>query len=512
MSIFRSALNFGFFTMISRISGFVRDVFIAVYLGAGTLADAFIVAYRIPNLFRSFFAEGAFSVSFVPIFSSTYESDKEQAKSFASEVISFLFYILLFFTIILEIAMPLAVFALAPGFIEVSGKMELTIELSRIIFPFLIMISLLSLLAGILNSFDKFAAAAFTPTILNLCMIVFLLFLTPYFKNEAYALCYGILFAGILQLTWLYYKVRKEGIKLRLLRPKLVFKSPSPELKEFLKRVVPGLFGAGIYQINILIGTFLVSFLVSGSISWLYYATRIFHLPVGTIAVAVGTVLLPTLSRHIKNKETVSSYISLNKAIEFSLLLSLPATVGLVCLDGLIIQTLFQHGHFTAIDTSQTAPALLVMALGLPALTLTKTFAPTFYARGDTKTPVKIAVVALIFNIIFSIALMFSLKHVGIALATTLSLWVSCGQYIYLLLKRKYMVITKDLLIKIAKMIFCCFVMAFGISLALFLMAKTLTSLIFLVFLGIILFFSSSLVCGVFSYKELRTAFRKGKK
>ncbi len=512
MSLFRSAINFGFFTMISRVTGFVRDVLIAVYLGAGMMADAFIVAYRLPNLFRSFFAEGAFNVSFVPIFSSTYQEDKEKAQSFASEAISCLFYILFTFTLLFEILMPLAIFVMTPGFIEIPGKMEMTIELSRIVFPFLMMISVLSLLSGILNSFDKFAAAAFTPSILNLTMIVFLLFLAPFFKNPAYALCYGILAAGVIQLLWLYRIVIKQGVKLRLMRPKLVFKSPSPELREFFKRIIPGLFGSGVYQINILISTFLVSFLVTGSVSWLYYATRIFHLPVGTIAVAVGTVLLPTLSRHIKNKQTASSYVSLNKAIEFSLLLSLPATVGLICLDTAIIQTLFQHGNFTALDTSQTAPALMMMALGLPALTLTKTFAPTFYARGDTKTPVKIAVMALVVNMIFSIALMFSLKHVGIALATTISLWVSCAQYFYLMLKRKYILITKELWIKLTKILICSLIMGFVISVGLFLCAKTLTSLILIVILGITIFFISCFLTGTIKYQEYKHIFAKGKK
>ncbi len=512
MSLYRSALSFGFFTIISRVSGFIRDVLIAIYLGAGSLADSFIVAYRLPNLFRSFFAEGAFNVSFVPIFSSTYQEDKEKAQSFANEAISFLFYILLFFTLIMEILMPVIIFAMTPGFFEVPDKFATTISLSRIVFPFLIMISILSLLSGILNSFDKFAAAAFTPTILNLSMILFLLVLSPLFENKAYALCYGILFAGLVQLVWLYAKVKKEGIHLRFLRPKVVFKFPSAELKEFIKRVLPGLFGAGVYQVNILVSTFLVSFLISGSVSWLYYANRIFHLPVGTIAVAIGTVLLPALSRQIRNKETIASYTSLNRAIEFSLLLSLPATVGLVCLDTLIIQTLFQHGHFTAIDTSQTAPALMVMALGLPALTLTKTFAPSFYARGDTRTPVKIAVVALIINLIFSIALMFSLKHVGIALATTISLWISCFQYWYLLSKRKYMIITKDVWIKALKILICSLAMGFALSLGLFLSAKTLTSLIFLVILGIVVFFACCFVTGAIKHQEFLSALKRKKK
>ena len=509
MSLFRSALSFGFFTMISRITGFIRDVLMAVFLGTGILADAFIVAYRLPNMFRSFFAEGAVSVSFVPIFSSTYEEDKHKAENFANQSISFLFYILLIFTLVCQLFMPAIVIMIAPGFLDTADKLALTTELARLAFPILLMVSILSLLAGILNSFDRFAAAAFTPSILNISMILFLLFVSPYAPSPAHALCYGILVAGVIQLLWLYYKVVRTGVHLRLLRPKVVFKSPSPELKNFVKRVIPGLFGSGIYQINILVSTLFVSFLASGSISWLYYATRLFHLPVGTIAVAIGTVLLPTMSRQIKNRDIKGSYASLNKAIEISLLLALPATVGLIVLDTFIVQTLFQHGKFTAEDTSQTAPALTMMALALPALTLIKTFAPTFYARGDTKTPVKIALYSLIINMVFSLILMFPMQHNGIALAGSISSFFSCAVFLYLLRRYRYMNFSRESLIKSFKITLCSLVMGISLYIGNILLVKSLTNLIFLVLLGIAVYFIAILLLRVYAYNELKSILRR---
>lgn len=438
MRLLKSILTVGGWTFISRIAGFVRDMLIARFLGAGLLSDAFFVSLRFPNLFRSLFAEGSLNVSFLPIFSGLLHSEgKERARKFAREAFSFMFYLLLVLTVIIELCMPWLIFVLVPGFDNDPGKLEVTAALSRITFPFLLCVSLVSLFACILNALGKFAAAAFTPTLMNLVMIFFLAALHPYFPNPAFALAWGVFAAGILELLFLGFFVYKKGYLFNFLSPFKVLLKPSKDLKLLLKRMLPGVFGSGIYQINLFVDTYLVSFLGTGAVSWLNYANRLFQLPVGIIGVAIGTALLPLLSEHIKKKEMEKAYDSMNRSLEFSLIMSLSAMCGLIILAVPIIRVLFQRGAFTYEDTLQIAPALQAFAVGLPAYLITKTLIPFFYARGDTVTPVRVAVIGLIMNIFLAIGLMLLWGHVGIALATGLTAWINAGQYVYLIQKEK---------------------------------------------------------------------------
>ena len=425
--------------MISRILGFVRDLLIANFLGAGMIADAFFVAFKLPNLFRSLFAEGAFNVAFVPLFSEQLEAKgKEQARLFAEEAFSALFYIVFLFTAIAEIAMPLFIMIQAPGFIEETSKFDAAVIMSRITFPYLLLVSLNSLQCGMLNSLGYFAAAALTPVLLNITMIAALFVLTPFFGgNYGYALSAGVTLAGVFQLLWLIWHTRHVGLPLGLRGPVSFFKRKSTELKLLMKRIIPGVFGSGIYQINLFLDTLFVSFLSTGAVSWLYYANRLYQLPVGIIGAAIGTALLPILSRQLKAGENEQAQNSLNRALEFALLMSLPSMAGLMALSYPIISVLFERGAFTNEASIKTAAALCAYAAGLPAYILTKTLAPVFYARGDTATPVRIAAWALGLYIALCAIFLPKYGYIGIALATGIVAWINVIQYIFRIKRQK---------------------------------------------------------------------------
>lgn len=440
MSLLSSIATVGGCTAISRIVGFVRDILIARFLGASMMADAFFVALRFPNLFRSLFAEGTLNVAFVPLFSGElHGKGQKSAIQFAQAVFSFLFYILLIFTVVMEIAMPALMFILAPGFEDISGKLALTTTLSRITFPFLLCVSLVSLVSGVLNSVGRFWAAAFTPTILNLCMISFLLLVTPLIQSPyapAYALAWGVLTAGVVELCFLLWHIWRIGFLFPLLGPIQALCRVSDSVKTLLRKMAPGVLGSGVYQINLFLDTLFVSFVGAGAISWLNYANHLFQLPIGIIGVAIGTALLPVLSKHIKSGEVERANEQLNRGLELSVALSLASMIGLVLLAQPIVSILFERGAFTALDTTHTARALTVFAFGLPAYMMTKALSPFFYARGDTATPVKIAIFGVIVNAILALTLMQFWGYVGIAMATTISVWVNAGQYVFRLWQR----------------------------------------------------------------------------
>ena len=435
MSLIKSITTVGGFTLVSRIVGFVRDILIARFLGASMMADAFFVALRFPNLFRSLFAEGTLNVAFVPLFAGELHSGgKKRALIFARSVFSFLFYVLLIFTVVMEIFMPAFMFVLAPGFENIAGKLQLTTHLSRITFPFLLCVSLVSLLSGVLNSTGRFWAAAFTPTLLNLMMIASLFIITPFIHSDfapAYALAIGVCLAGFVELLFLLYHIKKAGLLFGLISPIKALFRLSNRVKLLLKKMAPGVLGSGVYQINLFLDTLFVSFVGAGAISWLNYAHHLFQLPIGIIGVAIGTALLPVLSKHIKAGETEHANTQLNRGLEVSLAMSLASMIGLILLAHPIIAVLFERGAFTMTDTQQTSKALIVFAFGLPAYMMTKALSPFFYARSDTTTPVKIAIVGVVLNAILALGLMKPLGFVGIALATTITVWVNAGQYIW---------------------------------------------------------------------------------
>ncbi len=440
MSLVKSILTVGGGTSISRVVGFIRDILIARFLGASMMADAFFVALRFPNLFRSLFAEGNLNVAFVPLLSGELHTKGEKhAIQFARAAFSFLFYVLLIFTVVVELLMPHLMFLLAPGFETIPGKLALTTTLSRITFPFLLFVSLVSLLAGVLNATGRFWAAAFTPTILNLTMIAALFVLTPFVDSPyapAYALSIGVVIAGVIELLFLLYHVRKAGLLFGLIGPVKAVFHLSEGVKTLLKKMAPGVLGSGVYQINLFLDTLFVSFVGAGAISWLNYAHHLFQLPIGIIGTAVGTALLPVLSKHIKANEPELATQNLNRGLEISLAMSLSSMIGLMLLAEPIIRVLFERGAFTASDSLHTTHALMIFAIGLPAYMLTKTVSPFFYARGDTITPVKIAIVGVVLNAILAITLMQFWGYLGIALATGLSVWVNAGQYLFRLKKQ----------------------------------------------------------------------------
>lgn len=445
--LIRAAATVGGFTMLSRLTGFLRDILIAAILGAGPVGDAFFVAFKLPNFFRRLFAEGAFNAAFVPVYSGRLQAEgRQQAQRFAEDTLSVLLAVLFLFVAILQIAMPVVMLGLAPGFRDNPATFDLAVELTRITFPYLMFISLVSLLAGVLNSHGRFAAAAATPILLNICLIAALLGLVELVPTAGHALAIGVLVAGIVQFLWLVSALHRAGLSLRLPRPRL-----TPGVKRVLKIMGPAALGAGVVQVNLIVDIILASTLPEGSISFLFYADRINQLPIGVVGVAVGTALLPLLSRQAAAGETDAARQSLNRAIELGLLLSFPAMAACLAMPDVLISALFERGAFTAEDTAMTAWALSAYAAGLPAYVMVKVLGPAFFAREDTATPVKIAIVAVAVNIVLNLILMGPMLHAGLALATAISAWLNTALLVVFLYRRGYMKIDRRLATAIPK-------------------------------------------------------------
>ncbi|MDY7032941.1 MAG: murein biosynthesis integral membrane protein MurJ [Thermodesulfobacteriota bacterium] len=406
-------------TLFSRILGFIRDVVIANYFGATLSADAFFVAFRIPNLLRRLFAEGSLTVSFVPVFTE-YLMRKSKRDAIELAYISFtlLSMILVVVSILGVVCSPLIVRIIAPGFIRDPDKMQLTILMTRIMFPYIFFIGIIALCMGILNSLRHFAGPALSPILLNISMIVVVLYFSSHFNQPVLSLAIGVIIGGIFQLVFQFPFLRNQGIKFRL-----NFTFSHPAIKRIGILMLPAIFGAAVYQLNILISTILASFLPEGSVSYLYYAIRLIEFPLGIFAVAVGTAVLPTMSRYAAGKDFQELKDTLSFALRLVFFVTIPAMVGLIVLRFPVINILFQRGEFNYDATFFTASALLYYSLGLWAIAGTRIILPTFYSMQDTKTPVKVALVTILVNIIFSIILAFplGLQHGGLALATSIS-------------------------------------------------------------------------------------------
>ena len=437
MNLLRATATIGSFTLLSRIGGFARDVLQASLMGAGTAADAFLIAQRLPNLFRALFAEGAFASAFVPMFNRQVGADGGKisgAQRFAEDVLAVLLPVLLLFTAVMVAGAALVVWALTGGFPDAPpAKFALTVDLTRLAFPYLMLISLTSLLGGLLNSVGRFAVNAAAPILLNVVLIAGLLWSgggDDVAAARVQALC--VTLGGIAQLLWLLWSCGRAGIRLRLRLPRL-----TPQVKTLLGLIVPAALGAGAVQINLLISTALAArFLGDGAVSWLYYADRLNQLPLGIIGIGVGIALLPAMSRLIGSGDAPGAIGQQNRAIELVLILTLPAAAGLVVAAKPIVALLFEHGQFTAADTAATAAALSGFALGLPAYVLIKVLTPGFHARSDTTTPVRVALAAMLVNLAANLALVWPLGHVGIALGTALAAWVNAGALWWLLVRR----------------------------------------------------------------------------
>ena len=416
MNLIKSTGTFSFFTIISRLLGYVRDILIAVFLGAGPLADAFFVAFRIPNTFRRLFSEGTFNAAFVPSYSSALDNKKESQK-FANNIFTLLTIGLFFLVLVIEIMMPIFVFLIAPGFEGDYQKMELAITLTRITFPFLMFISLASFFSAILNSHEKFAVASAAPIILNILLIGVLLFGRILNDELVYYLSYAVTISGILQLIFLYFFVKKY-LSLRI---SLSFKIDN-KVKFFFKKLLPSIFSSGVTQINILVGTIIASFQAS-AVSYLYYADRIYQINLAIAGIAIGTVILPQLSRHVQSNKKDKINLIQNKALELSLFLSIPAALALLIASEEIISSLFGYGSFNELSVMNSAKALFYFAIGLPAFSLIKIFSAFFFARHNTKIPFYISLTSVLLNVFISV---FFFKEVGfiiIPIATTISSW-----------------------------------------------------------------------------------------
>ncbi len=421
--------------MISRVLGFVRDMLIALVLGTGPVADAFFIAFRFPNMFRRLFAEGAFNAAFVPLFARRLEGEgREEARKFAQEALSALTAVLLVLTAFAEITMPGLMYGIAPGFAASPDKFDLAVQLTRIAFPYLLCVSLVALFSGMLNAIGKFALAAFAPVLLNIVFIIVLgglaLAGTRGTPDAGVALAWAVFVGGFAQLGALLLGARSAGLGLKLQRPRY-----TDGVRRLVRLGIPGVFAGGITQVNILIGGIIAS-LQDSAVSWLYYADRIYQLPLGVIGIAVGVVLLPDLSRKLRAGNYSEAIESKNRSLEFSLFFTLPAAAALVAVPEPIIQVLFERGAFGAADTMATATALAAFAVGLPAFVAIKVFSPAFFAREDTKTPMIYAAISVAVNVVCSLALFYTIGHVGIAIATSLAGWVNTGLLAGTLLKR----------------------------------------------------------------------------
>ncbi|MEO7149114.1 MAG: murein biosynthesis integral membrane protein MurJ [Rhodanobacteraceae bacterium] len=436
----RGVLSFSAMTFISRVLGLARDVAMSHVFGASAATDAFVIAFRIPNFMRRLFAEGSFSSAFVPVFTEVKETRSHAAlKVLAVRVAGTLGAVLLVITALGLVFAPQVATLFAPGSLDQPYKFDLTIDLLRLTFPFLLFVSLTALAGGVLNSFHKFALPAITPVILNVCMIAGALWLAPHLRVPIMALGWAVLAAGILQLLFLLPALR--GLDLLAL-PRWGWNHP--DVRRIMRLMVPTLFGSSVAQLNLLLDTVVTSLLITRSQTWMYQSTRFLELPLGVFGVALGTVILPALSRHYVATDREGFSRALDWGLRFTLLIAMPAMFALMLLAEPLIATFFQNGQYTAFDTQMTALAIVALAFGVPAIALVRTLLPAFYSRQDTKTPVRAGVATLIVNMVFNfalIALLFELwappvlkrlpwldgiarlpgLHLGLAIASSLS-------------------------------------------------------------------------------------------
>ena len=454
----------GSLTFISRILGYVRDLLIAKLIGAGMVSDAFFISFKLPNLFRRLFAEGSMNSAFIPVISGIKNRfGKTKSDEFFSFIFSSLLVFLFLLLIIAEIFMPLVIKLIAPGFGNNSEKFILTVDLSRLTFPFVFFICLTSLAGAYLNTLSRFAAMALTPIILNLtvifCLIIFFnsndkILISTYLSTS-------ISLAGLFQLFWIVLNLKKNGIKLKLVVPnKAVLKKKKKDTKSFLILLIPAIIGNGAYQINLLIDMILASTLPDGSISYLYFADRINQLPLGVLGIAISTALLPILSKHVKEGKSFKANSSISESLKFGIYFSIPAFVGILLLSDEIISFLFLRGEFSTEDARLTSLALTAFSFGLPAFIFIKILVVPFFANEDTKTPIKVSIFSMIVNLILNLILIGEFFHVGLAIATSVSAWINAIILFYILLKKLSFKIDKSIAYDTLKILFSSFLMA----------------------------------------------------
>jgi putative peptidoglycan lipid II flippase len=418
--LIRSIMVVGGWTLLSRGAGFARDIMMAAYLGAGPVAEAFLIAFSLPNMFRRFFAEGAFNMAFVPMFAKKLEGG-EDAKDFARDAFSGLAGILILFSILGTFAMPWLVWAMASGFAG-DERFDLAVLYGRIGFSYILFISLVALLSGVLNAFGRFTEASFVPVLMNLMFIASMLMAAHFGWDMGLTLAWTVPATGVAQFAFTWWSAARVGFALVPSWPKL-----TPELKRLFIIAAPAVLAGGVIQINLLVGRQVASF-TEGAVAWLSYADRLYQLPLGVVGIAIGTVLLPDLSRRLRAGDAEGGRASFNRGTEFALALTFPAAVALVVIALPLCAVLFQRGAFGAEDTANTALALAAYGLGLPAFVFQKVLQPLYYAREDTKRPFRYAVICMIINAGIALGMMPVIGFVAAALATTLSAWVMVWQ------------------------------------------------------------------------------------
>ena len=510
MRLVRAIATVGGFTGVSRIFGLVRESLMSHIIGASPLTDAFLVAFKFPNFFRRFFAEGAFNASFVPQFSGQLASEGlESAKLLAERVMAVLGITLFFFVIVIVIATPWLMGVIAPGFSQTPERLEMAITFTRITFPYIFFISIAALLSGVLNSLDRFAAAAAAPIILNIIMIGAMLIFSYAALATGKALSWGVFLAGVLQLAWLYWACWRTGFRLKIRRPRL-----TPEVRKVIRLMIPGAIGAGVMNINLLLDMVFASLLASGSISYLHYADRLNQLPLSLFGIAMGTALLPSLSRQIRLGEENKARATQGLAVELSLQLTIPAALGFILLSYPIIDLLY---GLKGDEVTATAGALAAFATGIPAYVLSKVFVTGFFARQDTKTPVKIAVISILCNLCLNIILMGPFAHVGLALATSIAAWINAGLQLLILHKRGWFFLTRQVQVTALKVFASAAVMGGGIVFARDLWLETMPETLLLqivsvfgiIFCGMIIFAGMGQLTGAFNLTQIRQALRR---
>jgi len=506
MNLIASTSTFGFFTLISRILGYVRDILIAIFLGTSFFADAFFVAFRLPNTFRRLFAEGTFNAAFIPSYAGELAQDKEQADHFAKNVFNLLFIILLVFVLVAEIFMPQLIYLIAPGFYKNPEKLKLAVDLSRIIFPFLFFICLASFFAAILNSYNKFAAAAAAPIILNVILIGSLFFSQWLNISEVLTLSYAVSFSGLLQLLILLFFVRKNFKPILTIKIKI-----NEKIKLFFRKLLPSIFSSGVTQINILVGTIIASF-QAGAVSYLYYADRVYQINLAVAGIAVGTVMLPEISRHVKNNSFEQITNLQNRALELCLFLTIPAAVALVIASEEVISALFGYGSFDIQSVNNTAIALTFFAFGVPAFSILKILSNFFFARNDTKLPFYLSVASVTLNILISVSFFNQVGFVIIPIATSISSWINVFLHYYFIKKRNLYNFDNKFIYKFPRMILSVVVMGIVLYLLLGFFSDKFNynenwKFIYLFIIVIISLFSYFLISnfsGAFKFKDIK--------
>ncbi|MBI3418794.1 MAG: murein biosynthesis integral membrane protein MurJ [Proteobacteria bacterium] len=456
MNFARSILTVGSMTVLSRITGFVRDTLAANLLGASPAADAFFVALRLPSLFRSLFAEGAFSAAFVPLYAKVRkEGGEATARLFAGEALSVLISVLLPFVAVIIVFMPQAMVVLAPGFGDKPETFAMAVEYGRMTFPYLLLVSIVALLAGVLNSNKSFAPGAAAPICFNALMIIALVLSSVLHQEPGWMMAIAVTASGFMQWAWLHLHCRALGVAPVFAWPRL-----TPRVKKLFAQVGPGALGAGATQINLAVSTILASLLPTGAVAHLFYADRLNQLPLGVIGIAISTTLLPVLSARVQAGDEKGMRGYLGQALDFGLMLGFPAAIGLGLAGWPIVHVLFEHGAFKPEDTMATSAALSAYAFGIVPFILAKILATQFFAQHDTKTPVRIAITAVVLNIVFSLLLIKPMAQVGVALATSLSSWVNVILLSIVLRRRKLFYLDKAVWPRTLKIMLAAGVMA----------------------------------------------------